>query len=58
MNSQMAKLVLALAMIAGYGANILFAQQTTTKRNFDAEIQAALEAQLKLEQKAAESGTP
>ena len=44
MNSQMAKLVLALAVIASYGVHGVFAQQTSAKRNFDAEIQAALKS--------------
>ena len=44
MKSHIAKIVVALAIFANFGVNGVFAQQTPTKRNFEAEIQAALES--------------
>ena len=44
MKSQIAKITLALAVLACLGVNGVFAQQPLSKRNFEAEIQAALES--------------
>ena len=44
MKSHIAKIAVALAIFANFGVNGVFAQQTSTKRNFDTEIQAALES--------------
>jgi metallo-beta-lactamase class B len=43
MKSRIAK-ILALAIVATVGAVSVYAQQSSTKRNFDTEIQAALES--------------
>ena len=44
MRSRIADIGFALAIVAGFNINVAFAQQTPPKRNFDAEIQTALEA--------------
>ena len=44
MESRIAKIVVALALFASLGVNNVFAQQPVGKRNFEAEIQAALES--------------
>ena len=44
MKSHVAIVSLVLIVVAGIGANGLFAQQAPIKRNFEAEIQAALES--------------
>ena len=44
MKSRMCSMCLALAMLTSLSVNSLFAQQTPVKRNFEAEIQAALES--------------
>jgi len=44
MKSHMANIGAALAILASIGVGGVFAQQTSAKRNFDAEIQAALES--------------
>jgi metallo-beta-lactamase class B len=44
MKSHIATVGVALTIVAGLGVNGLLAQQAPVKRNFDAEIQAALES--------------
>jgi len=44
MKSRIASLGVALAMVAGLGVNGVFAQQAPAKRNFEAEVQAALQS--------------
>ena len=44
MKSRMFSMCLALAMLTSLSVNSLFAQQAAAKRNFEAEIQAALES--------------
>jgi metallo-beta-lactamase class B len=44
MKSPVSGIGLALTIVACLGVNAAFAQQTSAKRNFDAEIQAALES--------------
>jgi metallo-beta-lactamase class B len=44
MGSRIAGIGFVLAIVAGFSINIAFAQQTSPKRNFDTEIQAALES--------------
>ena len=44
MKSHVAKIVVSLAIFASLGVNGVFAQQPLGKRNFEAEIQAALES--------------
>ena len=44
MKSHLINIGTALAIVASIGVGGVFAQQTSTKRNFDAEIQAALES--------------
>lgn len=44
MNSHIARLSVALAMVAGLGVGGVLAQQAPAKRNFEREIQAALES--------------
>src|SRR6266581_5541401 len=42
--SRIASIGVALAILAGLGVNAVFAQQPPVKRNFEAEIQAAIES--------------
>jgi metallo-beta-lactamase class B len=42
--SRIASIGVALAILAGLGVNTVFAQQPPVKRNFEAEIQAAIES--------------
>ena len=44
MKSRIASIGVALAILAGLGVNAVFAQQPPVKRNFEAEIQAAIES--------------
>ena len=44
MKSRIASIGVALAILAGLGVNALLAQQPPVKRNFEAEIQAAIES--------------
>ena len=44
MNSRLVNIGAALAIVASIGVGGVFAQQTSAKRNLDAEIQAALES--------------
>jgi hypothetical protein len=44
MKLHVASIGVAFAIVAGLGANGVFAQQAPAKRNFEAEIQAALES--------------
>jgi hypothetical protein len=44
MKSPIASIGVALAIVAGLAANNVFAQQAPGKRNFEAEIQAAIES--------------
>jgi metallo-beta-lactamase class B len=44
MKSHIARNGVALAIVAGLGVNDVLAQQVPVKRNFEAEIQAALES--------------
>ena len=44
MKSRMFSMCLALAMLTSLSVNSVFAQQAPAKRNFEAEIQAALES--------------
>jgi len=44
MKSHIASIGVAVAIVAGLSVNGVFAQQVPAKRNFEAEIQAALES--------------
>ena len=44
MKSQISSVCLALAFVMGFTVNSAIAQQAPVKRNFEAEIQAALES--------------